>query len=442
MTDSVSPLFLFLILVGGLIILFGPRRMVLPVFLTLSVFLSMDFHIIVFGLNFFTIRILLAIAWARILMRGEYRGLKRGSFDTAFIVFCVWMVFAETLQREFAGFVYAAANNFVDGLGIYFLGRIFMSEVADLKRIIVSLGAICSVLAAFMLAEALTRHNWLTSLGAVMQNVQVRAGRMRCQATFLHPVLAGTFGAVLLPIFAALWWQGGAMKRLAIVGCLASTVMTITAGSGGPVMTYMAVVGAFCLWPIRHHMRRFRWTMVISLIVLQIAMKAPVWALIARIQVVHGASAYHRYVLLDAFIRHFSDWWLIGTQTTGDWGYLTDDVANTYCILAKHGGLLALILFGRLLVLAFREVGTRRAEAENDVPTQILIWAFGACLFGHLISFLGTSYFDQTRALWFLTLAMFPILGLLVQTKAEEDIVAQTVPFQDAVEAPQGTSWV
>ena len=440
MSNTTSPLFLLIILLGGLAILFGPRRWVLPLFLALSIFLSMGFHVYFLGLNFFTIRILLIFAGVRVLARGEYRGLGFVALDKAYLSLCIWMIIAETLRRQIPGLVYAAANNLFDGLGTYFLARILLREPADLKRVILCLGCLCFVLSAFMLAEQFTRHNWLTPLGAVMQSVQVRAGRMRCQATFLHPVLAGTFGAALFPLFAACWWQNGSMKKLAVLGCLAATVITVTAGSGGPFATYAAVLLALALWPIRNRMRLIRWSLLISAITLHLVMQAPVWALIARIPLIRGASGYHRYILVDAFVRHIGDWWLVGTETTESWGYLTDDVANTYCIVAKHGGLLALLLFIRVLVVAFRELGIRRRQVEYDRPTEIMIWAFGALLFSHLVSFLGTSYFDQTRVLWALTLAMLPSLHLLNQP--EEDLAhasfEEDVPAHGPTTVPLG----
>lgn len=413
--NVVTPLFLAIMLLGGVLILFERRDWVLPTFLVLTTFVSQVFHIYVFGLNFFTSRILFLFVLARVLARGEHRGLRWLPMDKALVVLSVWMIIAESLQRGMPGFVYGVANYSYDALGTYFVCRIFISKATDLRRLIACLAWSCCVLGAFMLAESLTRHNWLTALGAVVDDVQERAGRMRCQATFLHPVLAGTYGAVLLPLFAACWWQGPRVKKLAVAGCIATTVITLTAGSGGPVMTFAAAAIALCFWPLRGRMRLVRWGVLLTLIALHLVMKAPVWALIGRMQVTQGASAYHRFELLDSFIRHIGDWWFIGIEKTESWGYLTDDVANTYCIVAKHSGLLGLILFIRLLAAGFREVGLRRKDAGADRATEIMVWAFGASLFGHLVTFMGTSYFDQTHVLWALTLAMIASLGLLAE---------------------------
>ena len=440
MPNPNTPGFYTALVLGGLIILFGPRKWMLPTFLILSVFVSMVPKIMIFGQHFMIHRNLLLCAWVRILARGEHRGLRLLPMDKAFVLFCVWTVIGDTLLWQTShAMVYQVANSIYDALGIYFFCRIMINDAAEMKRIIVCLAGICVALAGFMCLEALTHHNWLSVLGQVQEVVQERKGRLRCQAGFGVPISAGTFGAVLLPLFVAGWWQGGRMRKLAVGGCIAATVVTILAGSGGPVMTYAAVVGGLLMWGLRHRMRTVRWTVCLALLGLHLVMSAPVWALIARIHVIPGSSSYHRYELLDAFIRHIGDWWMLGVQSTGTWGWLTDDVANQYCVVAKHGGILALILFLRVVMLGFREVGLRLNETAGDRPTQIMLWAFGVMLFAHCVAFFDISYFDQMKMLWFLSLAMLASLRLLTQAQeepAEARVVAARGEFSIDAQAP------
>jgi hypothetical protein len=86
-------------------------------------------------------------------------------------------------------------------------------------------------------------------------------------------------------------------------------------------MAYVAGVIGFSFWPLRRQMRPVRWVIVVTLVSLHLIMKAPVWALIARADVVGGSSSYHRYELIDAFIRRFDEWWLLGTKHADAWGY-------------------------------------------------------------------------------------------------------------------------
>ncbi len=66
-------------------------------------------------------------------------------------------------------------------------------------------------------------------------------------------------------------------------------------------------------------MRAIRWGIVVILLALHAVMKAPVWFLISRLSELTGGSGWYRSALIDAFIRHFDEWWLIGTGYTAHW---------------------------------------------------------------------------------------------------------------------------
>ena len=68
------------------------------------------------------------------------------------------------------------------------------------------------------------------------------------------------------------------------------------------------------MFPFRKNTRAIRWGLVLLLISLHLAMKAPVWMLINHVDLVAGNSGYHRAMLIDACVNHFSEWWLIGVN--------------------------------------------------------------------------------------------------------------------------------
>ena len=424
-----TPLSLAVFFFAGLAVLVGPRNWILPTLLTVSVFVSNAPHIVIFGQTFMVHRFLLVCAWLRILGSNEPRNLLRLPMDKALILFAVWTLIGDTLLwQTFGSFIYQVANSIVDALGTYFLCRILLRERADLQRILVSLVVICVVVAGFMAVEHVTRRNWLSALGALVNFVQVREGKLRCQAAFSTPITAGTFGAVLLPLFVGLWWQGGKMKRLAVAGCIAVTIITVTASSGGPLLTYVAATLGLLMWRLRDHMRVVRWSVGISLLGLHLVMKAPVWALIGRIHVIPGSSSYHRYEVIDNFMEHIDQWWALGVRATGEWGWCMDDVANQYCVAAKHGGLLSVFLFLGIIVMVFKEVGARREEVRDDVSKEFIVWSFGVMFWAHCVSFVGISYFDQTKVLWYFSLAMLASLRLVTEP---QEAVTATVPNEN-----------
>jgi len=151
---------------------------------------------------------------------------------------------------------------------------------------------------------------------------------------------------------------------------------------------------------------------VIALIGLQLAMNAPFWALIIRVSVVGGSTGYHRYALIDATVRNFSEWFLVGVRSTGHWGWGLRDVTNMYVRVAVDGGLIGLVLFVSIIILSFRSLWRLLWSIENDKPQQIFLWVIAASLFTHTVSFYGVSYFSgQIICFWYMTVAMASTLG-------------------------------
>jgi len=229
--------------------------------------------------------------------------------------------------------------------------------------------------------------------------------------------MAGSFAATLLPLFLLLWKNGKA-KLIAVVGIVGCTVMTITSQSSTPLLAYVAGVLAICLWPIRKNMKILRWGLVIGLLGLAMVMKAPVWFVIAHIDLTGGSSGYHRAELIDQFIRHFFDWWLIGTKDAGTWGYDLWDTQNQYVNVGEAGGVVAFIFFITMIRRCYGRIGNARKVAASRRQDEWFVWFLGAALFAHLVAFFGVNYFDQSVVSWFLLLAI--ISAVTVPTMAKK----------------------
>jgi O-antigen ligase len=121
---------------------------------------------------------------------------------------------------------------------------------------------------------------------------------------------------------------------------------------------------------------------------------------------VDGSSGYHRALLVDQFVRHFWDWWLVGTHDNGNWGWDMWDIANQYVNEGERGGLVALVCFFALIVLSFRNLAKARTASAGDRNKQWFLWLLGASLFANCVAFFGVDYFDQTRFAWYTLLVM------------------------------------
>ena len=121
----------------------------------------------------------------------------------------------------------------------------------------------------------------------------IREGRLRCQGAFSHPILAGCFWASVLPLMAATYWQRTVPKWLMMAGIASVFVIIGACASSTPVMGVLFGFLGAAMFPIRPWMRSIRWVMVLALLCLHMVMKAPVWHLISRVDVVSGSTGWH-----------------------------------------------------------------------------------------------------------------------------------------------------
>jgi hypothetical protein len=366
------------------------------------------------GVHLFVLRIVILFACARMLVAklSASTGVVGPRLDSVDKVFMLWAVLRALAFLFVFSFQSAAVVNQVafllDVFGGYFLLRFLVRDTADIQLAVRVFAIIAFIVGLCMLNEKLRNQNIFGYLGGFPIVPQLRDGAIRAQGSFEHPILAGSFGATLLPLFFWLWKQGK-LRLLAIVGVIGSTCMVLSSASSTPLMAYVGGIVAVCLWPMRRHMRAFRWGIVILLIGLHLVMKAPVWFLIARVDLTGASSGYHRAMLVDTFIRHFSEWWLIGTNTNASWGYDMWDLSNQFVAEGVTGGLATFICFIALISMSFGKIGVARKAATGDRKREWFLWCLGAALVSHIVAFWGISYFDHTQISWFALLVMISV---------------------------------
>jgi hypothetical protein len=406
------PFVLVAMIVAILLIFVRSRDKISPVFLLAAFLIPHGQQVVIAGVHLFVLRILILAGLVRLVCSkrssGEpFLGGGWNAVDTVFFLAVVCRATAFTLLYMSQSATVNQAGLLWDDLGGYFLLRSLIRDERDIKTAIKSLAVLALIFAAAMVREQFTGENIFGRLGAVLLYSQTRTNNLvRSQAAFAHGILAGTFAAVILPLFVWLWNKGES-KAVAFLGALGSVVMVATSASSTPMLSYAAGVFAIFMWPFRQWMRVFRWSIVLGLVLLQIIMNSPVWYVIAHVRVIGVSSGNHRAELVGTFIEHFSEWWLLGTASNGSWGAFTFDTSNTYVNTGVNGGLAAFVFFIAVLVLCFSRIGrARKAVAGNDRKEEWSMWLLGCTMFVNVVAFFGISYFDQTQVIWFTTLAV------------------------------------
>ena len=169
---------------------------------------------------------------------------------------------------------------------------------------------------------------------------------------------------------------------------------------------------ALFLYPLRQYIRVIKWGLLFSVVSLHLYMKAPVWSLLDRVSVFGSSTAYHRFVLVDQFIRRFDEWWLLGIKSTEQWNELLQmwDITNQFVRIGIDGGFLSLFLFISAIFFCFNRIGCGIRALTND-KMVFLFWALGAMFFSNITAFMGVSYYGQMLFIWILTISIISSLS-------------------------------
>jgi hypothetical protein len=168
--------------------------------------------------------------------------------------------------------------------------------------------------------------------------------------------------------------------------------MVFTSNSSSSLLALAATALAIFFWPLRKQMRLVRWALALTLVALHLVMKAPVWALISRVDLTGSSSGYHRFYLVDNCIRHFGDWWLLGYKHYDQWGFMMFDLCNQFVVQAVNGGLLALVAYIAIFSRSFGAIGKARKKVEGDRGREWFLWCLGSTLFSIVVAHFGINY--------------------------------------------------
>lgn len=426
---TLHPLAVVLFLTAGLVILGGRRTHAILAYLLFMACVSGAQNFNLGGTSLYLLRLLILCGLLRCILHHEWRTVRWNAID-AFVA--AWIVVGTAIylvQQGNAGALVTKAGLIIDGAGGYFVFRCLLKEKADIVQAIRSFAVIALPVSLVFLFERMTQYNLFSMFGGVPEITVVREGKLRCQGPFPHPILAGVFWAANFPLLVGLGVSNRSMI-LSVLGCGACLLTIAACSSSTPVLGVATALMGMSFFLVRKQMRVFQIGGVLLLCGLHLVMKAPVWHLLARADVLGGSTGHYRFMLVDATIRYFSEWCLVGLASNEHWGrayghYLTD-ITNQYVLEGLRGGALTLLLFVVAIWSAFVAVG-RLVRSKLTVSDQWLVWSLGVCLAVHCVSFLAVSYFGQIVLLYFVHLAMVASLPGVMAVGAPGRILTQSM---------------
>lgn len=434
--STILPVWAVLLLIGVMSVLVLPRgRAIVPFVLA---FFTIPFGqvVVLGGFHFTALRVLILAGLAkRLIPQGSTsEGKYPGGFNGIDQVTVLWsissvVIFCLTFMERQA-FI-NALGNLLDSLGGYLVVRFLIPDREAMRRAVKALAVICVIQGIPMIIERFTSVNIFGYLGGVWIHSAIREGKVRAAGT-LGALTAGPLAGMLIPLFLWLWTEKKS-RIAAWVGLAAATTMVITSNSSTSWMAMIGSLVGLAFWRLRKKMRMVRWALLCTLVALHLYMKAPVWALIARIDLTGSSSGYQRYALLDMAVNHFSDWWLMGTPSYVDWGWDSYDLCNQFVAVALTGGLIPLILYIAIFKRGFAAIGTAKKLVEGDRKREWFFWCLGSTLFATVVTYFGINSGAVLMIAFFILVSAISVAAFEAKQPAERTVeVSAQVQFASA----------
>jgi hypothetical protein len=410
------PLVLVALLLALILIFVLPRKYLIGPLVLMAFWVPMGQQLYIAGIHLFVLRLVILVSFIRALAsrKGPDEPLLANGWngvDTVSAIYMITVAVATCLTfNGDTGMLINQVGYVWDFLLGYLVVRCFIRDKEGLYTALKFLAVATIPLALGMINEQRTMVNVFGLLGGTAAVPEVREGKIRSQGSFEHSLMAGVFAATLLPVL-VMFWRKGQSKLFGMMGVVGATVMVWTTNSSTPLMAYVAGIFGLLCWPIRKSMKNVRWGIVFTLIGLQIVMKAPVWFLMARVDLTGGSSGYHRAELVDQFMNHIPEWFFIGVKDTSSWGLDMFDVQNQYVNIGEAGGIVAFVCFIMVISRSFAMLGNARKAVDGEKDKEWMLWCLGSAMLASVVGFFGVNYFDQSRVWWFILLAMISAIA-------------------------------
>ena len=265
------------------------------------------------GVHLPVMRILIAVGFLRVMMRGE--GIRGGLnwIDKLLGLWLLWNLCTIAFHENQLIFRLGTAYDIV---GPYFLFRVFIYGTEDIRAVFKMVCLALGPLALMLLMEKFSGKNMFGLIGLGPTEVVTTNGHFRAQGPFGHPILAGVAGGGL--------FSDGSLFLAGKPGC----------GPGGNLLYpgncfrqrfQRTCDDAFCgdrgIGPLGDSRFNAGRSLVaaVAIIGLAFVMNDPVYYLMARIDITGGSTGYFRAQLIQSAINHLSEWWFAGTDYTRHW---------------------------------------------------------------------------------------------------------------------------
>jgi hypothetical protein len=375
-------------------------------------FLPADIALIIGPFHFYAVRIVSLLALLRICSSFKNSPISFNSIDKLFFSYNIVGTFIYFLaSQDKSGALINKSGTLVDSIVVYIVLRHAIESKENLFSIVKTFCYCVLALLPFVILEYFTAQNLFSILGR--EGISIRDGEIRAACTFSHAILFGSFAAALFPI---LWGDYKYEKKNSrLIGCVCCFFFVYSSSSSGPIVALAASISLLIFFKWKQYSSQLAWSVFLTAIFIHFVRESPLWHfLYIRLSIKASSTGYHRYLLIDAAIKEFWNWWLLGYGDIGPKWHETywpennaafTDITNQYLLEGVRGGFFTMLLFVILCFQAVKSLGSY-AILQSEQKDQWVWWGFTAMMITHCVSFLSVAYFGQITMLLYLTIAV------------------------------------
>jgi hypothetical protein len=421
-----------------LMVLALPRKWLLVPFVMAACLVPSEQRVLIMDLDFTPLRMLVLFGIIRLLVTSDKGHLSWNLLDKLILAWMVCGAIIYIIQwNSFKSVIYKSGVMF-DCLGLYYIFRHTITSWDDVVFTIKLFAFFAIVSAPLMIYERVTQESLFSIFGEA--TAAFHRGRFRCSGPFPHSIMMGLFWANLLPLFYGCI-KANISRPLFYLAIAAAVICVVLSGSSTPVMAVAAIGGFWLIYRFRMYGKEICVGSLCCLTALHLAMKAPVWHLISRVNVFSGSTGWHRFQLIDETISHFSEWALVGCKGADveGWGIWVGDITNQYIVEGVNGGFATMIIFIIIVALAVK-IPAKSSLLPQPPQSMWICWGVCVSILGHCISFFGVSYFGQITMLLYLEFACVSFISdqttaveFAIKAASESDPTICNAGFQPAL---------
>lgn len=372
------------------------QHILVPVLLMLC-FVAPAQRILFAGIDLSFLRIAAIVLVLVSLARGWIGTVRWNWLDAAVVAFALLTVPA-ALLRGSSGALGGVLGKAGDLAASYVAARAIIRDRATWVVLIRTLFLISIPVSIFFVVEKTTGRNMFSIFGGVPEVTAIRDGKLRAQGAFAHPILAGSWWAICVPLFlSARYFDPSPIFRRAIpiLGTSCAVLLLVMTASSTPLGALLVGGMAWFAYAYRRTVWDMRWGILAVAFVLHMLAESGLHGLfLARLSFVSGSTGYHRYLLIDAAINRVPEWFLFGVNSTWHWGIGLDDVCCQYVAACVSGGITVFILL-MIIVVNSITIPWRYAMQASDEVSRRLAWGVMAAMATNAAAFIAVTYFGQ-----------------------------------------------